>query len=129
MSDRKIVDDYRLSRTAIYELYQEIRADLDPTTARSHAVPGLVKLLIVLQFFATGTFQHVLGRNSGVDQSTVSRHLTQVLRALKKCVRKHIAFPRGEEERRRIKQDFYKIAGMPNVLGVLTAHMLPSPRL
>ncbi|XP_030071483.1 putative nuclease HARBI1 [Microcaecilia unicolor] len=119
MSDRRIVDDYRLSRTAIYELYQEIRDDIDPTTVRSHAVPGLVKLLVVLQFFATGTFQHVLGGNSGVDQSTVSRNLTQVLRTLKKCVCKHIAFPTGEEERRRIKQDFYKIAGMPNVLGAI----------
>ncbi|XP_030060793.1 putative nuclease HARBI1 [Microcaecilia unicolor] len=44
---------------------------------------------------------------------------TQVLCALKKCVRKHIAFPTGEEERRRIKRDFYKIAGMPNVLGAI----------
>ncbi|XP_030069249.1 putative nuclease HARBI1 [Microcaecilia unicolor] len=105
--------------TAIYELYQEIRDDIDTTTARSHAVPGLLKLLTVLQFFATGTFQHVLGGNSGVDQATVSGHLAQVLLALKKCVWKHIAFPTGEEEWRRIKQDFYKIAGMPNVLGAI----------
>ncbi|XP_030058307.1 putative nuclease HARBI1 [Microcaecilia unicolor] len=119
ISDRKIIDDYRLSRTAIYELYQEIREDIDPTTARSHAVPGIVKLLTVLQFLATGTFQHVLGGNSGVDQSTVSRHLTQVLRALKKCVRKHIAFPMGVEEHRKIKTGFFKIAGMPNVLGAI----------
>ncbi|XP_030071493.1 putative nuclease HARBI1 [Microcaecilia unicolor] len=119
ISDRKIIDDYRLSRTAIYELYQEIREDIDPTTARSHAVPGIVKLLTVLQFLATGTFQHVLGGNSGVDQSTVSRHLTQVLRALKKCVRKHIVFPMGVEEHRKIKTGFFKIAGMPNVLGAI----------
>ncbi|XP_030058313.1 putative nuclease HARBI1 [Microcaecilia unicolor] len=119
ISDRKILDDYRLCRTAIYELYQEIRHDIDPSTARSHAVPGLLKLLTILQFFATGTFQHVLRGNSGVDQATVSRHLSQVLRALKKCVRKYIAFPTGEEEWRRIKMDFYKIAGMPSVLGAI----------
>ncbi|XP_030050822.1 putative nuclease HARBI1 [Microcaecilia unicolor] len=104
MSDRKIVDDYRLSRTAIYELYHEIRDDIDPTTARSHAVPGLVQLLIVLQFFATGTFQQVLGG---------------VLHALKTCDHKHISFPTGEEEQRRIKRDFHKIARMPNVLGAI----------
>ncbi|XP_030045768.1 putative nuclease HARBI1 [Microcaecilia unicolor] len=119
MSDRKIVDDYHLSRTAIYELYQEIRHDIDPNTARSHAVPGMLKLLTVLQFLATGTFQHVLGGNSGVDQATVSRHLAQVLHAMKKCAHKHIAFPTGEDEQRVIKQDFYKIAGMPNVLGAI----------
>ncbi|XP_030062899.1 putative nuclease HARBI1 [Microcaecilia unicolor] len=119
MSDRKIVDDYRLTRTAIYQLYHEIRDDIDPTTHRSHAVPGLAKLLTVLQFLATGTFQHVLGGNSGVDQATVSRHLSQVLHALKKYVRQHIAFPTGEEEQRRVKQDFYKIARLPNVLGAI----------
>ncbi|XP_030069244.1 putative nuclease HARBI1 [Microcaecilia unicolor] len=78
MSVRKIVDDYHLSRTAIYQLYHEIRDDIDPTTARSHAVPGLVKLLTVLQFLAT-----------------------------------------GEAEQRRVKQDFYKIACLPNVLGAI----------
>ncbi|XP_030048052.1 putative nuclease HARBI1 [Microcaecilia unicolor] len=119
MSDRKIVDDYRLTRTAIHQLYHEIRDDIDPTTHRSHAVPGLAKLLTVLQFLATGTFQHVLGGNSGVDQATVSRHLSQVLHALKKCVRQHIAFPTGEKEQRRVKQDFYKIARLPNVLGAI----------
>ncbi|XP_030047944.1 putative nuclease HARBI1 [Microcaecilia unicolor] len=119
ISDRKFIDDYRLSRAAIYELYQEIREDIDLTTARSHAVPGMVKLLTVLQFLATGTFQHVLGGNSGVDQSTVSRHLTQVLHALKKCVHKHITFPKGEEEQRKIKGEFFTIAGMPNVLGAI----------
>ncbi|XP_030050630.1 putative nuclease HARBI1 [Microcaecilia unicolor] len=119
MSDNKVITDYHLNRMAIYELYEEIRADIDPPTARSHAVPGLEKLLTVLQFLATGTFQHVIGGNSGVDQSTVSRHLTQVLQALKKRVRQYIKFPEEEGEQQGIKQDFFQIAGMPHVLGAI----------
>nr|XP_033774378.1 putative nuclease HARBI1 [Geotrypetes seraphini] len=128
MSDQKIVNDYRLTRTAILDLYEEIRADIDPSTARSHAVPGLVKLLTVLRFLGTGTFQRVIGCSSGVNQSSVSRHLSQVLRALKKRAKHYINFPEGEEQQQEIKQDFSQIAGMPSVLGAIDCtHVLFTP--
>ncbi|XP_030066666.1 putative nuclease HARBI1 [Microcaecilia unicolor] len=103
MSDRKIVDDYRLTRTAIHQLYHEIRDDIDPTTHRSHAVPGLAKLLTVLQFLATGTFQHVLGGPARTEKMRSPAH----------------SISHREEEQRRVKQDFYKIARLPNVLGAI----------
>ncbi|XP_063785716.1 uncharacterized protein LOC134934147 [Pseudophryne corroboree] len=52
---------FRLNRTNIFRLYDLVKLDLDPETARSRSISGLRKLLAVFHFMATGSFQAVTG--------------------------------------------------------------------
>ncbi len=57
MSEEHIMRTYRLPSHAIFNLLQEIKDDLEPST-RSHATPALSKLLANLHFLlASGSFQ------------------------------------------------------------------------
>ncbi len=57
MSEKHIMRTYRLPSHAIFNLLQEIKDDLEPST-RSHATPALSKLLANLHFLlASGSFR------------------------------------------------------------------------
>ena len=45
MNEETIIKTYRLSSTAIFELLEELRVDLEPAMRRSHAMPTKTKLL------------------------------------------------------------------------------------
>lgn len=51
MNGETLIKTYRLSSIAILELLEELRADLEPATRRSHAIPAMTKLLASLHFF------------------------------------------------------------------------------
>ncbi len=59
MPDKHIIRTYHLPSHVIFYLLQEIKDDLEPST-RSHAIPGLSKLLATLHFLASGSFQHIV---------------------------------------------------------------------
>ncbi|KAJ8349615.1 hypothetical protein SKAU_G00247450 [Synaphobranchus kaupii] len=65
LSDNDIVRRYRLPGHAIIALLDEIKDDIEPITQRSHAVPGIVKLLSTLQVLASGSFQTPIAGDSG----------------------------------------------------------------
>ncbi len=54
--EEHIIQTYSLPSHVIFNLLQEIKDDLDPST-RSHAIPALSKLLANLHFLASGSFQ------------------------------------------------------------------------
>ncbi len=56
MPEEHIIRTYRLPSHVIFNLLQEIKDDLEPST-RSHAIPALSKLLSNLHFLASGSFQ------------------------------------------------------------------------
>ncbi len=57
--EEHIVQTYCLPSHVIFNLLQEIKDNLEPPT-RSHAIPGLSKLLANLHFLASGYFQHTV---------------------------------------------------------------------
>uniref|UniRef100_A0A803K3S6 Putative nuclease HARBI1 n=1 Tax=Xenopus tropicalis TaxID=8364 RepID=A0A803K3S6_XENTR len=125
LSDDEVVQMYRLSRTAILQVFHLVRQDLDPVTARSQALPGISKLLAVLHFLGSGSFQQVSARLVGMSQPTFSRILRQVLRALLPHSQRLISFPSTEAECTRVKQDFYLIGHFPNCLGAIDCTHVP----
>ncbi|XP_029466582.1 putative nuclease HARBI1 [Rhinatrema bivittatum] len=63
-------------------------------------------------------------------QSSVSRNLSQVLKAMMKKVRQYIVYPTDPAELQQILSAFMGIAGMPNVLGAIDCtHIAFTPRL
>ena len=76
MSDCEVMQTTRFPRDVVEELRNMIGGELDRHTRRSHLVPVETQLMAALQFYATGSFQWVVGRNCGLAQSSVNQLLT-----------------------------------------------------
>ncbi|XP_018102866.1 putative nuclease HARBI1 [Xenopus laevis] len=127
-TEEEIIQRYRLNKSAINELYELIKGDIDPLTQRSHAIPGMVKLLNCLHFFASGSFQTRTSSIGGVSQSAFSRFMGPVIDSIKKHLKAFIYFPKDKAGWQRVKRGFYRISGMPHVMGVLDCmHIALSP--
>lgn len=119
LTEEEVVERFRLTKRTIVDLYELIRVDIDPLTQRSHAIPGIVKLLNCLHFFSSGSFQTKASAIGGVSQSTFSRFLVPVIQALKKHVHTFICFPSDKAGWQQLKSGFYLAGGIPHVMGVL----------
>ncbi|XP_063771012.1 putative nuclease HARBI1 [Pseudophryne corroboree] len=119
LTDEEVVERFRLTKSTIIDLYELIRVDIDPLTQRSHAIPGIVKLLNCLHFFSSGSFQTKASAIGGVSQSTFSRFLVPVIQALKKHVHTFISFPTDKAGWQQLKHGFRQVSGLPHVMGVL----------
>ncbi|XP_053553701.1 mirror-image polydactyly gene 1 protein isoform X3 [Bombina bombina] len=119
LPDDIVYQRYRFPKDVILNIYELVKHDLEPKTRRGHAIPGVVKLMNCLHFFATGSFQHTSSTVSGVSQSAFSRSFQPVMDALKKHLPTFIKFPSGESELSKIKQHFYSKFRIPNVIGCI----------
>ena len=117
LPDHMLIRQYRLPRPAIIYLADMLSNDLKRKTRRSSPLP--TQIMTALRFFASGSFQMVVGGTLGVSQSSVSRVVRDVTNALCRRARQFIKFPATDAEFIRTKQQFFEIAGFPNVLGAV----------
>ena len=83
------------------------------------------QLLIALRFYATGTFQLVVGDTIGVHKSTVCRILHHVTAAIANLRAKYVHFPDTADERHCTMHRFYAVSGMPGVIGAIDCTHIP----
>ena len=114
-NDADFLYRFRVSKDSASYLVQHLQ--LERKTCASTALLPVQKLVIALNFYATGTFQRVLGDLSGVHLSTVSRIVHQVTKEL--CTLFPSFIHLRANDVRRIKEDFYAMNGFPNVVGAL----------
>ncbi|XP_041420063.1 putative nuclease HARBI1 [Xenopus laevis] len=119
LTDEEIRLRYRLGRTAITELYEKIKHYMEPKTKRSHAIPGISKLLATLHFLASGSFQTTISACSGFSQPTFSQTLKHVLDGICSLTPELLHYDMSPANLAKIKNDFYTIAEMPNVIGAI----------
>ncbi|XP_072000217.1 putative nuclease HARBI1 [Engystomops pustulosus] len=117
--DEEVVRQFRLDRTTIQDLYEKLKDLCDRKTKRSHAQKGLYKLLTVLYYLASASFQHCVASRFGISQPTFSRNLHEIVGLLNNLAATYIKFPSNEEEIKKMKDEFYQIAGMPNVISLI----------
>jgi len=86
--------------------YSAGNTDIERYTNRSGALSVSTQILTVLRYFATGSFQRVDGDLHGVSQSSVSRCVNAVAKALSRHASQSIRFPTDEASQRRIKAHF-----------------------
>jgi len=77
------------------------------------------QLLTALRFYATGTFQLVVGDTFAVHKSTVCRIVHRVSRAVGSLRDKYIQFPATTEECHEIMRLFYSTSGLPGIIGAI----------
>jgi hypothetical protein len=68
-------------RRAILQIIQLLQDDLESSTFRNKAIHPLIKVLISLRFFASGSFQIIIADTFNVDKYTVSRPVHSVCKS------------------------------------------------
>ncbi|KAF7996092.1 hypothetical protein HCN44_009928 [Aphidius gifuensis] len=82
-------------------------------------IPTIHQLLCRLRFLAVGSYQESVGQfmDFGLTQLTVSRILSRVSTAIESLEHEFIIFPREEEQRELISNEFEIMAHFPGVIG------------
>ena len=83
------------------------------------------QLLIALRFYATGTFQLVVGDTFAVDNATICRTLHRVTAALAELREIFLKFPSTDAECRETMRAFYEKSKMPGVIGAIDCTHIP----
>ncbi|XP_055456633.1 putative nuclease HARBI1 [Psammomys obesus] len=119
-----VTDDYLMSmygfpRQFIYYLVELLGASLSRPTQRSRAISPETQILAALGFYTSGSFQTRMGDAIGISQASMSRCVTNVTEALVERASQFIHFPADEAAIQSLKDEFYGLAGMPGVIGVV----------
>lgn len=100
---------FRLPKYMVAELLDRIGFKLSYLDFKNNPVFARDQILIALRFYATGCFQLVTADLFGVSQSTVSRIVLRVSKAIAELAKQDIRFPSSEDELQQIKEGFYKM--------------------
>jgi len=95
----------------------QIAGELKPN--RWCRISPMNQLLMALRFYATGTFQLVIGDTFTVHKSTVCRTVHRVTAAIASVCPKYVRLPSTAQERHSIMNGFYMASGMPGVVGAV----------
>ncbi|XP_060594735.1 putative nuclease HARBI1 [Ruditapes philippinarum] len=125
MDDVDLIKKYRMNRNAIYDLCEALNNDLSRPTKRSNALPVSLQVLMALRYYATGSFQSVVGDGYSVSSMSVSRCVRDVSYFITRRLQNEIKFPLLGEQQRLEKQRFYEIAQFPHVLGTVDGTLVP----
>ena len=125
MCDQELIGKYRLDRAAITDLCATLYDDLQHPTGRSSFLCVSLQVVIALRYYGTGSFQAVTGDVHGVGKMSVSRCVHRVSAALARRVGDYIKFPTTDAEMRNVKENFFQVAGFPNVLGAIDGTLVP----
>uniref|UniRef100_A0A3B3T239 DDE Tnp4 domain-containing protein n=1 Tax=Paramormyrops kingsleyae TaxID=1676925 RepID=A0A3B3T239_9TELE len=101
LNDEQLILLYKFDRQSIYDLS-------DPA----------LQLMIALRFYATGSFQAVIGDVFHVHKSTVCRVIHRISNAIAGLLNTVVKFPSKPEEDE-IATNFFNVAGFPRVCGVI----------
>ncbi|XP_056408416.1 putative nuclease HARBI1 isoform X1 [Hyla sarda] len=118
-TEDEVLQHFRLSKFAIQQLYDEIKENIDSKTQRSNAIRGMTKVIAVLHYLASGSFQYCIAGKLGFTQPTFSRILRQVVEAIGKISNQYVRFPYTADERAKIKEQFFNKFGMPLTVGLI----------
>ncbi|XP_069102654.1 putative nuclease HARBI1 [Argopecten irradians] len=119
LNDSQIRARYRFSRENIVYIADLIRERVERPTKRSNALSVEMQVLIALRFYASGSFQQVLGDAICADKSTVSRVVRDVSNALASLESVFIKWPTTRAKKEKIRSAFYQQGGFPGVIGCI----------
>ena len=82
LNDEEFRQRFRMTRPIFFELVNSVQFDLKYDTKRNYALTAAQQLMRTLRFFASGSFQQVIGDTINVNKSTVRRIIARVTKAL-----------------------------------------------
>ena len=115
--DVELYNKFRFRRHDIIDITREVEIDIEVTN-RVYSLSPLLQVMIALRFYASGSFQDMVGETIRVDQSTVSRVVTRVTEAILLRAPQWIAMP-TQDEANETKEHIFRAHGFPNVVGAI----------
>jgi nuclease HARBI1 len=106
-------------------VYVQIEDQLQFDSKRNQCLTPMNQLLLTLRFYATGTFQLVVGDTFKIHKATVCRTVHRVTRAIASLRSKYVRFPKTTQEKHDIMHAFFKSSKMPGVLGAIDCTHVP----
>lgn len=98
---------YRLSRQATEWLYEQLREEVDPILNRNHNLTGWQKVLMAIRFLACTEHYIDIGDQFGIDRYTVSKCVSQVVRAIVRVLfRRVVRWSENVHRRQEIRHAF-----------------------
>ena len=113
--DDLVYEKFRFHRQFISELAEEMSQDIEFSLPRKGSLTPVLQVCLALRLNATGSFQSVVGKLIGVDQSAAFHTITTVTDALMLHVRDWIKMPTQAEGNRQ-KQKFYAMRAIPSII-------------
>lgn len=124
--EREFKRRFRFNKDSVlYGILPKIQNELIHNNNRGLPIPPLCQLLICLRFYATGSFQQVLGDTIIVSQPTVSRIVFRVSLLLARLLNEIIKMPSSPEaiqENQRLFKDIgrgNRGIGLPGIEGAI----------
>jgi len=77
------------------------------------------QLLVALRFYATGSFQLVVGDTFAVSKSTVCQTVHRVTEAIASLRDQYVKIPATVDEQRKTMQSFFNRSKMPGIIGAI----------
>ena len=119
-NDENFRKRFRLTKSSVIYLHSLIGADLEPIKTRvGFTLSALDKILITLRYYATACFQQVAADFYGVVESTVCKIVPIVSDKIASLRATFIHMPTTDDEMDQTKQDFFRVAGMPAIIGAI----------
>lgn len=116
-SDTEFYCRYRFSKAAVIALVD--RLDIKHQTKRNYALSGKDQVLLALRYYATGSYQQIIGDSfGGISQPTISRVITNVSNSLCDKIDQFIQLP-NDYYAQQCKIKFSEIAGFPGVVSCI----------
>ena len=107
---------FRLRKDSVSDLAKILDKDLQHQTRRGLPLTPMQQVLIALRFYATGTFQRVIGDLFGVSVFAACKVIHKVSRTIAKLKRRFLSIPENLAD---VKRKFYDIGHFLGVIGAI----------
>lgn len=119
-TDAEFRKRFRLTKRSVNYLHSLIGEDLEPKTSRDEfTLSAIDKILITLRYYASASFHLVSADFYGVSESTVCRIVPIVTDKIASLSQRFIHMPVTNDELAQKKREFFRIAGMPGIIGAI----------
>ena len=118
--DLDLYQKFRFRHASILYITTLLYEDSDHPTKRNCAVPPVIQLLCALRFYATGSFQIVVGDSTAaLSQSIICRFIRRLFVGLVRRLNEYIKYPTAHGEIEVNKKHFFDMAKFPQVTGLI----------
>ena len=124
-TDTECISKFRLPKSSIRDIIEQLRPDLQSSTHRNNPVPAETQVLVSLRLLASGSFQGVAGDTVKVSQPTTSRIIYKFCQAFTAHFKHLLAWYTDETELREVRLKFYKDTKIKGLIGLIDGTMIP----
>lgn len=120
--DKEQRERFRGNEDVVAFLLGRIGSQLEHRTRRNYALSPRQQLLLCLRFLSGNGFYHLTGDSHGIHKSTVCRVIKRVVITINRTLYDELV--RFPEDMDSVRQQFFDIAGMPSVCGLVDGSLI-----